>query len=144
MCSADDSTTESSFSSLEQRVPLAEGSAPAVRGNVAYSGQWSVEKDDALVGKDGTMVLAVPANVSMFALSGARGAGYGRYELAFSPPILRMRDYASETDLAVEPHEATLFAAPLDPAVLYTVNITSRGARLRALHYWPVSECVSF
>lgn len=117
---------------------------------MAYSGEWSVEdsasgaaNSSSLIGNVGTMVVSVPANASLFALSGARGEGYGRFEMAFTPPILGMRDFAAETDLeGVKGHESQLFAAPLDPQTLYTVNITSRGARLSALHYWPVNEYV--
>lgn len=154
---ADDSADESTFAALEQRVPLVEGTEPAVRGNVQYSGTWDVQVDKAssgmpdagssLVGNTGSMVVSVPANASLFALSGLRGPGYGRFEVLFSPTVAGtpLSDAASNTDTSsvtddASPADALLYDTPLDPAVIYTVNITSAGARLRALHYWPVNE----
>ncbi|BEJ02034.1 hypothetical protein CcaverHIS631_0607160 [Cutaneotrichosporon cavernicola] len=123
--------SEDEFKALEQRVPLSEHG-----DNLVYDGWSAVE---AAQGTMGTLVLNIPSNTSLFALSGTRGPA-GTVQLTLTPPILDRGDFAADTALAAPSNDTALFTAPLDPQIQYAVNITGRGARLSALHYWPVSS----
>ncbi|BEJ12980.1 hypothetical protein CspHIS471_0301540 [Cutaneotrichosporon sp. HIS471] len=122
--------SEDEFKALEQRAPLSEHG-----DNLVYDGWSAVE---AAQGAMGTLVLNIPSNTSLFALSGTRGPA-GTVQIDLTPPILGRGDFTVDTALASLNNDTALFTTPLDPQIQYTVNITGRGARLSALHYWPVS-----
>ncbi|GMK57954.1 hypothetical protein CspeluHIS016_0407880 [Cutaneotrichosporon spelunceum] len=125
--------SEDEFKALEQRVPIAEHG-----DNLVFNdGSTAV---DVAQGRGG-LVLAIPSNSSLFAVSGTHGPS-GSVQLAFTPPVLGRSEFAANMSLAVPSNETqtTLFTAPLDPEVQYTVSIEGIGVRLSAMHYWPVAS----